>query len=156
MHASLDEERKSYVPFTPAGTPLLSLEAESIDRAWANLLEDAKHMPYKTRENFEKRGYTVKEMHQVSLSLRGKLADTEFTPEDVRLLQSIILEDVIVVRNMITENEKNPDFNHEKAEQYLAHVAVVLGKILLQHAEAIKRAGNSEDAEDDVQDPVKH
>jgi hypothetical protein len=144
------------VPFTPADTPLFHLEAESIDRAWANLLEDAKHMPYKTRENFEKRGYTVKEMHQVSLSLRGKLADTELTMEDVHLLQSIILEDVIQVRKMVEENKNDPDFDHQKAEQYLTHVAVVLGKIMHQHAETIKRAGNSEDAENNVQDPVKH
>lgn len=37
------------------------LEADTEDGAWANLLEDAAHMPYKTKEHFIKRGYTVEE-----------------------------------------------------------------------------------------------
>lgn len=48
-----------YIPYTPAGTCLAHLEANTEDKAWANLLKDAAHMPYKTKENFIKRGYTV-------------------------------------------------------------------------------------------------
>lgn len=48
-----------YVPVTPAGTPLVELEAATEDEAWNNLMRDASHMPYKTREGFEARGYSV-------------------------------------------------------------------------------------------------
>jgi hypothetical protein len=49
----------TYMPFTPAGTPLDHLAADTETEAWENLLEDAKHMPYRTQENFQKRGYSV-------------------------------------------------------------------------------------------------
>lgn len=51
--------RYVYIPETPGGTPCTWLESATEDEAWAKLLEDAKHMPYKTREGFERRGYTV-------------------------------------------------------------------------------------------------
>jgi len=49
----------AYVPCTPAGTPLPHIGAATEKQAWANLLRDAEHMPYKTVEGFKKRGYTV-------------------------------------------------------------------------------------------------
>jgi hypothetical protein len=50
---------KTYIPATPAGTLLMHLRARSEDQAWENLLEDAKFMPYNSREEFEARGYEV-------------------------------------------------------------------------------------------------
>lgn len=37
----------------------MHLSACSEDLAWENLLEDAKFMPYNSREEFEARGYEV-------------------------------------------------------------------------------------------------
>jgi hypothetical protein len=51
--------REQYVPVTPGGTPCVWLAAKTEAQAWANLLVDAAHMPYKTIENFKKRGYRV-------------------------------------------------------------------------------------------------
>lgn len=48
-----------WIPSTPGGTACTWLAAETEDKAWENLLRDAQHMPYKTKENFIKRGYTV-------------------------------------------------------------------------------------------------
>lgn len=48
-----------WVPVTPGGTVCDWLMAKTEDEAWANLLRDAAHMPYKTKENFIARGYTV-------------------------------------------------------------------------------------------------
>lgn len=48
-----------FVPITPSGTSLPHLAGKTESEAWANLLKDAAHMPYKTVENFKKRGYTV-------------------------------------------------------------------------------------------------
>jgi len=56
---------KVYIPHTPAGTPLVHIEASTEEQAWENLLDDAAHMPYKTKENFIKRGYTVVEATEV-------------------------------------------------------------------------------------------
>jgi len=59
-----------YVPTTPAGTPVpygagalmgKKIAAKTREKAIENLLKDAVHMPYKTWENFEKRGYTIQE-----------------------------------------------------------------------------------------------
>ena len=64
-----------YVPTTPAGTPIMygygAMQGKmvaSYDRQTAinNLLKDAAHMPYKTWENFEKRGYTIDEYTEKS------------------------------------------------------------------------------------------
>jgi len=52
-------EKYVYMPVTPAGTVCDWLESTTEDGAWAKLLKDAAHMPYKTRANFEKRGYKV-------------------------------------------------------------------------------------------------
>ena len=51
--------KNKYIPATPAGTDLIHLAAETEAGAWENLLIDASHMPYKTKANFQKRGYTV-------------------------------------------------------------------------------------------------
>ena len=51
----------SFIPVTPAGTACTDLEAETEKEAWEKLLVAASHMPYKTKENFMKRGYTVEE-----------------------------------------------------------------------------------------------
>lgn len=53
---------KRFVPVTPAGTMLFHLESKTEDEAWKKLLKDAAHMPYVTKENFIKRGYTVEEI----------------------------------------------------------------------------------------------
>ena len=59
-----------FVPVTPGGTPLMygagammgkRVAANTREKAIANLLKDAAHMPYGTWENFEKRGYTIEE-----------------------------------------------------------------------------------------------
>lgn len=50
-----------FVPVTPGGTPLAYLSSKTKDEAWAKLLTEAAHMPYKTKENFIKRGYTIEE-----------------------------------------------------------------------------------------------
>lgn len=51
----------TFVPVTPAGTSLPHIAGKSEQQAWKNLLADAAYMPYKTIENFKKRGYTVEE-----------------------------------------------------------------------------------------------
>jgi len=48
-----------YVPHTSAGTACIWLAAKTEEQAWKNLLKDAAHMPYVTKEAFIKRGYTV-------------------------------------------------------------------------------------------------
>jgi len=51
----------TWIPETPAGSLLSHLEADTEDQAWANLLEDASHMPYDGKEGFKQRGYKVEE-----------------------------------------------------------------------------------------------
>jgi hypothetical protein len=62
------EKRFVYVPCTPAGTPLIELAAATEEAAWARLLQDAAHMPYKGKEGFQQRGYTVEEWPEDHLS----------------------------------------------------------------------------------------
>lgn len=50
---------KYFVPITPGGTVCLWLKSTTSDEAWEKLLKDASHMPYKTKENFIKRGYEM-------------------------------------------------------------------------------------------------
>lgn len=50
---------KGYVPITPGGTPCTWLISRTKKQAIKKLLKDASHMPYKTWENFQKRGYTI-------------------------------------------------------------------------------------------------
>lgn len=52
---------KKFYPVTPAGTVITWLKSTTREEAIAKLLKDAAHMPYKTWENFEKRGYTIRE-----------------------------------------------------------------------------------------------
>lgn len=54
--------RPSYVPVTPAGTPCLWLASRTEQEAIKRLLIDASHMPYRTWENFQRRGYTIEQM----------------------------------------------------------------------------------------------
>lgn len=54
--------KRKFVPFTPAGTPLIDCEATTEDRAWENLMAAAAHMPYPDKAAFVKRGYTVEEL----------------------------------------------------------------------------------------------
>lgn len=49
----------TYVPVTPAGTPLFHLEADTKEQAVKNLLKDAAHMPYRGWNQFRKRGYRI-------------------------------------------------------------------------------------------------
>jgi hypothetical protein len=51
--------KKVYIPVTPAGTYCDWLSSKTEEKAWERLMEDAKHMPYGTKENFIKRGYRV-------------------------------------------------------------------------------------------------
>ncbi|NUX58711.1 hypothetical protein [Paraburkholderia youngii] len=51
-----------WFPVTPAGSPLLWLAADTVDEAWAKLLDDAAPMPYDGRKGFEERGYTVEQL----------------------------------------------------------------------------------------------
>ena len=54
-----------YVPVTPAGSTMLygmdgkMLAAKTEAGAWANLMREGAHMPYKDKTAFVKRGYTV-------------------------------------------------------------------------------------------------
>jgi hypothetical protein len=52
---------KKWFPVTPAGTVVTWLPGDTADEAWAKLLDDASHMPYKGRDGFAKRGYRVLE-----------------------------------------------------------------------------------------------
>lgn len=62
---SKNKKRKStFIPVTPAGTPCDWLASSTEEEAWKKLLKDAAHMPYKTKENFIKRGYTVEEYEE--------------------------------------------------------------------------------------------
>ena len=55
----INMKKTKFVPVTPAGTPCIWLESRTEEEAWTKLMKDAEHMPYKTKENFIKRGYTV-------------------------------------------------------------------------------------------------
>lgn len=58
-----------FIPVTPAGTPVIWSAgsrgpgklnaAQTEDEAWANLLADAAHMPYRNKADLIERGYTV-------------------------------------------------------------------------------------------------
>jgi hypothetical protein len=59
MNAKQHPKRGAFVPETPAGTVLFDLRAKTEERAWANLLREAAHMPYQGIEGFKRRGYKV-------------------------------------------------------------------------------------------------
>jgi len=61
----MSKHKFTYVPFTPSGSMLAHLESKTEEAAWNKLMRDASHMPYKTKENFIKRGYTVEEIKNV-------------------------------------------------------------------------------------------
>lgn len=52
-------DKITYMPITPGGTILMHLESDTEEGAWDKLLEDASHMPYRTKANFIKRGYEI-------------------------------------------------------------------------------------------------
>jgi hypothetical protein len=54
-----------FIPETPGGTVLVHLKSKTEEGAWAKLLKDAAHMPYKTKENFIKRGYKVNNWKEI-------------------------------------------------------------------------------------------
>ena len=51
--------KTTYVPITPGGTVIFHLESETEEEAWSKLLEDASHMPYKSKQEFIERGYEI-------------------------------------------------------------------------------------------------
>lgn len=51
-----------FVPCTPGGSLCTWLASKTKEEAIQKLLKDAAHMPYKTWENFQKRGYTIEEV----------------------------------------------------------------------------------------------
>lgn len=55
----------SFIPFTPGGTAVIGLAADTREEAIRRLLIDAAHMPYGTWENFEKRGYAIEEFPDI-------------------------------------------------------------------------------------------
>lgn len=62
----------THVPFTPAGTMLAHLERNTEDAAWEALLREAAHMPYKTKQGFIERGYTVEPTKTPALEIDGR------------------------------------------------------------------------------------
>jgi hypothetical protein len=57
-----------YVPITPGGTPVAYgagcrmgkvNAARTEKKAWENLMKDAAHMPYRNKQEFIERGYTI-------------------------------------------------------------------------------------------------
>jgi hypothetical protein len=51
-----------FIPSTPSGTLLDDLEADTENGAWRKLVQSAsRNMPYRTKQDFIKRGYTVDE-----------------------------------------------------------------------------------------------
>lgn len=55
----------SFVPVTPGGTLLTGLAAATEQEAIERVLKDARYMPYKSWENFIKRGYRIVESQEV-------------------------------------------------------------------------------------------
>ena len=64
MMARTKAKKSVWYPITPGGTVCNWLGSSTEDQAWAKLLKDAAHMPYITKENFQKRGYTIEEFIQ--------------------------------------------------------------------------------------------
>lgn len=50
---------KKFLPITPAGTPLIDLEARSEEAAWRNLERQLTPGMYADRDALVERGYTV-------------------------------------------------------------------------------------------------
>ena len=58
----MSRNTEKFVPVTPAGTVLTWLASPTEAKAWAALMKDAAHMPYRGIEGFKRRGYTVENM----------------------------------------------------------------------------------------------
>jgi len=59
MTKDMNDMQYGYVPITPGGTIITHLARDTEEQAWNALIKEAAHMPYKTKENFIKRGYEV-------------------------------------------------------------------------------------------------
>lgn len=57
--------KMTFIPVTPAGTPCIWLESSTEDEAWTALMKEAAHMPYKDKQAFITRGYTIEEFEEV-------------------------------------------------------------------------------------------
>jgi len=57
----------SFIPVTPGGTPLVGLAAIDEQTAKDRLMKDARHMPYRDWQDFQKRGYTIIEDEAVAV-----------------------------------------------------------------------------------------
>lgn len=64
--------KRRFIPVSPGETPLFDLEASTEEAAWEKLMKAAAHMPYRTKEHFEKRGYTVCELLQPNDQAQGR------------------------------------------------------------------------------------
>lgn len=53
--------KSKFAPITPAGTVIWHLAKSTEEEAWAALMKDAAHMPYRDKAGFQRRGYTVSE-----------------------------------------------------------------------------------------------
>lgn len=51
----------AFIPFTPAGTAVVGLAADTREEAIKRLLFDAAHMPYGSWKALKKRGYEIEE-----------------------------------------------------------------------------------------------
>lgn len=60
--------KRMFVPFTPAGSPLMDLERRTEEAAWKALERATRHMPYPDRAALIARGYTVCELQEVPSS----------------------------------------------------------------------------------------
>jgi len=49
----------TFVPVTPAGTPLIDLRGATKQQAINNLMKSAAHMPYRDWGDFQRRGYKI-------------------------------------------------------------------------------------------------
>jgi hypothetical protein len=58
------KSKVKFVPFTPSGSALFHIARDTENKAWAALLKDAAHMPYRGIEEFKARGYTVERMER--------------------------------------------------------------------------------------------
>lgn len=54
-----EKAKEKFYPCTPGGTVLTHLARDTEAEAIKALLKDAAHMPYKTWDNFKKRGYEI-------------------------------------------------------------------------------------------------
>lgn len=52
---------KKWIPETPAGTLCDWLARDTEEEAWQALMAEASHMPYRNKQEFIERGYTVEE-----------------------------------------------------------------------------------------------